>query len=157
MDTTTSRLLTVMPFFSVLSVAGVLAFSETRVPLGDMQILSGAYQRAYEDNFSTNIPLTTFAQGAYTAATLALFGQAGPDVLIADADWVFTAEEFGPPDQTYAFLEELTRTRDLLQTRGIELVPVLVPDKARIYADLLPRSRSPGLEARYDQDRKSVV
>ncbi len=151
MNTTTSKLLTVLPFFSVLSVAGVLAFSDTRVPLGETPILTGSYQRAYEESFSANVPLTILAQNAYTTATIALFGEAGSEVVIAARDWVFTAEEFRAPSQLYALQEELLSTRNVLSEHGITLVPLIVPDKARVYADLLPRPRARGVEARYNQ------
>jgi alginate O-acetyltransferase complex protein AlgJ len=149
MTSIASPLRTIIPALSVLATAGAIGFGTTRVPLHDAHLLAGSYQRAYEDGFAANMPFTDLAQAAYTSLTIAVFQEAGPEVVIAQGDWLFTAEEFRNPDASVDFPAELARYRALLAAQGMTLVPILVPDKARVYADLLPRPRSPEIEARY--------
>lgn len=145
-----SPYMTALPFLVAVSVPGVIGLTTTDVALQDRTIISGSYQRAYEDAFTENMPLSDAARASYTAVTLALFGQAGPDVVVA-GDWIFTTEEMRAPDETVSFRTALEEARTALAADGITLIPILVPDKARIYADLLPRDRAAALDSRYSQ------
>lgn len=144
-----SSLLISFPFLAAIGATGITGFASTALPSADTPILTGGFQRLYEDDFATNIPFDGFAQTAYTALTLVAFGQASADVVVAEQDWIFTAEEFYEPAAPSTFAATLAATRAALQAHGITLVPVVVPDKTRVYSDLLPRSRGADLEARY--------
>ena len=143
-----SPYMTALPFLVAVSVPGAIGLALTEVPLQDRAVLSGGYQRAYEDAFTENMPLTDTARAAYTAMTLALFGEAGPEVVVAD-NWVFTTEEMSFHGAPNSFHLELEAARAVLAADGITLIPIIVPDKARIYGDLLPRDRAADLDQRY--------
>lgn len=55
------------------------------------------------------------------------------------------------PDEQISFRTALDAAWTASAADGITLIPIIVPDKARIYADLLPRARSAALNSRYDQ------
>ncbi|MEM9435653.1 MAG: hypothetical protein AAGA15_01320 [Pseudomonadota bacterium] len=147
---TTSSLLVAVPFAIGISLPGFIGLATTDAPWPDTSLLSGHYQRLYEDAFKGNMPLRDGARAAYTALTMAVFHEAGPDVVIGDQNWIFTAEEFREPVEAVPFAETLSEVRDALAAHDITLIPIIVPDKARVYADHLPRPRSAAIEARYD-------
>lgn len=137
-------------FLLGIGLPGLTSFCATDWALAHREFLSGQYQRAVETDFTSNIPFMDAARGMYTAANLVVFGQAHPEVVVAGQDWLFTAEEFREPDGDVDFLEELDTARLALSVHGIRLVPVIVPDKARVYSDLLPHSRAEEIDDRYE-------
>ncbi|MGR3762292.1 alginate O-acetyltransferase AlgX-related protein (plasmid) [Roseobacteraceae bacterium NS-SX3] len=130
---------------------GLSSFAPDILALDGRNVLTGQYQRQAEAAFADGIPLLDQAVPVYTAFTLAAFGQAGPEVVVAQRDWLFTAEEFRPATAGFDFAAELAAARQHLGKLGIRLIPLVVPDKARIYADLLPAPRGPELETRYER------
>ncbi|WP_147125341.1 alginate O-acetyltransferase AlgX-related protein [Shimia ponticola] len=143
-------------FASALAIPALYGLSTTEGPAPDLSVLSGAYQRAYEDRFADTLPLNDVARGAMNALTLAAFGQTGPDVVIGDDQWLFTAEEFRPATNAVPLTETLQTVQETLANQGITLIPVIVPDKARVYADKLPRERGAQLETRFDTARDTL-
>lgn len=144
---------TAVPFvFAVgIAVPGVLGLVTTELPSPELSVLSGAYQRAYEDGFTDGFPMTNRSQELFTAVNLAFFGQTSPDVVIGDAEWLFIGEEFQQPTDGKDFLDALRTAQAALADHEISLIPVIVPDKARVYADMLPRDRGEALSARYNE------
>ncbi len=138
-------------FGLVLAVPATLGLLSTPLPSSKLSVVKGEYQSVYEDAFTKGFPLTELSKDAYTAMTLAVFGQANAEVVIGQDNWLFTAEEFRYPNSEFDFATELQTARDVLSNEGIKLVPVIVPDKARIYSDKLPYARGDALEGRYAQ------
>ena len=137
-------------FALAIAVPAALGLATTELPRADLSVMSGTYQRAYEDRFVDGFPLTEISREAYTALNLALFNQTDPEVVIGADDWLFTTEEFRAPSASVDFAAEIRATADELAQHGIRLVPIIIPDKARIYADKLPRARDAELSVRYD-------
>lgn len=137
-------------FLFGIGLPGAIALVTTETSHLDQNLIEGAFQRSYEDDFASNVPLHNQASAAYTAVTLALFRQAGPEVVIGKQDWLFTAEEFRPASTDVDFAATLADVHERLAAQGISLIPVIVPDKARVYADTLPRARGAEIEHRYD-------
>lgn len=133
----------------VLAVSGAVALTDTDLNPTDQPVLGGHYQRAVESDFARNIPLRETSIRLWTALTYGVFGQTHSELVVGHDEWLFTAEEFRPADTDYDFVQEVSTTRDALAAEGIALVPVIIPDKARIYADHLPHRRDPELEVRY--------
>ncbi|WP_168770504.1 alginate O-acetyltransferase AlgX-related protein [Flavimaricola marinus] len=102
-----------------------------------------------ESEFEANAPFRDVSVHFWTAARLALFNQADTDVIIGEEDWLFTAEEFRRASSEVDLETELSRTIEQLSALGITLIPVIVPDKARIYEDMLPHARLYEIELRY--------
>lgn len=146
--------LTSFPFSSAL--AGLLvcslgagAFAKTDLKADGRSLVGGQYQRAVEDRFDDALPLRGTAIKAWNAINLAVFGQANTEVIIAQDDWLFTAEEFRAPAAQDDFEAELDTALAALNARGIQLVPLIVPDKARVYSDKLAHGRATPLETRH--------
>lgn len=136
-------------FGAAIAVPAALGLTKTPLPSADLSVVKGEYQSVYENAFSEDFPLSDLSKDVFNALTLGLFGQAHPDVVVGTDNWLFTIEEFREPSSDFDFDEELIRTQSALSEQGITLIPVVVPDKARIYADKLPRSRGDALESRY--------
>ena len=98
MNETSTPSLIAAPFTLAICLPGTIGLATTEAPSVDNRLLSGGFQRTYEDAFTRNMPLQGGARTAYTALTLSLFGEAGPDVVIGAVDWLFTIEEFREPE-----------------------------------------------------------
>ncbi len=101
------------------------------------------YQRAYEDG----IGIRGFAISTWALIRYRLFGEGSAEVLVGSDGWLFSAEEFRPPDDLSlplsSALDRIRETRDALSGRGIELAVALVPTKALVYEDRLGRYSVP--------------
>lgn len=104
------------------------------------QIVSGATATAYEDKFDAALWFEDMATKLWGAAQYGLVGQGKPGVVIGEDGWLFTAEEFThyPAENVQKRMEEIAITRDSLNKEGVDLVVVLVPAKARMYAENYP-------------------
>lgn len=138
-------------FACVIGIPGAIGLATTELPDTNISVLKGAYQRTYEDRFSEGFLFSTFSREALNALNISLFGQASPDVVVGANEWLFTGEEFEVLATSVDLAEELRIAKDALDMQGITLVPVIVPDKARVYEDKLPRNRGEALSARYQK------
>jgi alginate O-acetyltransferase complex protein AlgJ len=130
--------------------AGTLAVSRVDFIQQNAAVLGGFYQKSVEADFNETFPLGKFSQDFWTAAKLTVFNQTHSEVIHSQDGWLFTAEEFRQPANDVVFSAEMTWVLKELNTVNVDLIPVIIPDKARIYADKLPHARTPALEARYD-------
>ncbi len=142
---------TTAAFACVIGIPGAIGLATTELPDTNISVLKGAYQRIYEDRFSDGFVFSTFSREALNALNISLFGQVSPDVVIGADEWLFTGEEFKTPATPSDLAQELRAARDNLDKQGIMLVPVIIPDKARVYRDKLPRDRGEALTARYQK------
>lgn len=142
--------------FLVLALAlwvggtGIAALRQTNFRVAQKSLLDGSYQRIYETRFEENLPLRDLSIHLWNAVLLKLFGQPRPGALMSSDGWMFTAEEFLEPEGELDFITELDAANAVLSGRGIPLILILVPDKARIYAAKLDRPRSAPFTSRYD-------
>ena len=116
----------------------------------DDTVLNGGLQREIEDDLTNKLPFSGTAISLWTALKLAVFGQTSDKVVIGKDGWLFTTEEMQRP-APMDFLAEIQTARDTFGREGIALLPVIVPDKSRIYADRLPHPRSDAFESRYEK------
>lgn len=126
------------------------AFSLTETGDPSRGWANGTYQRGYEDRFETSVPAHESAVALWSAAKWVLFQEPADGAVSGRDGWLFTAEEFTEPTKTRDLAQELARAQKALAVDGIVLVPVIVPDKARMHAHRLKRGRSEGFENRYD-------
>ncbi|NRB01105.1 MAG: hypothetical protein HRU32_15065 [Rhodobacteraceae bacterium] len=117
---------------------------------------NGAYQRGFEERFERSIPSHSGSVALWAAARWALFEEPATGALAGQDGWLFTQDEFIEPAKPRDFARELTRVSDSLKGQGIELVPVVVPDKARMQAHRLPRGRSQSFEIRYETALETI-
>lgn len=129
---------------------GALAVGQTQIAALGTTLLDGSYQRVYEDRFKAELAGQQPLVDAWSAWRLGLLGELAEGAVLGRDGWLFTAEEFRDPARAVDLSDALVRTRAALEAHAITLVPVLVPDKARMAADRLPRARSDRFRARYD-------
>jgi alginate O-acetyltransferase complex protein AlgJ len=102
------------------------------------------------ERFERSIPTHKQSAAIWAAARWALFTETSTGAVAGRDGWLFTAEEFCEPADVRDLGEELRRASAILASRSIQLIPVIVPDKARMQADRLPRARSEDFASRYD-------
>ncbi|MEM7398946.1 MAG: hypothetical protein AAF354_08400 [Pseudomonadota bacterium] len=127
----------------------VTAFSRTDAGDPTTGWSNGAYQRGFEERFERSIPSHDGSVALWAAARWALFNEPAAGAVAGQGGWLFTEEEFTEPAGTRDLAGELARVSSILEKDGMQLVPVIVPDKARMHANRLPRGRSAGFETRY--------
>ncbi|WP_159086918.1 alginate O-acetyltransferase AlgX-related protein [Loktanella sp. Alg231-35] len=130
--------------------AGTLAASRVDFVQQNKAVLGGFYQKSVEAEFNETFPLGEFLQDVWTAAKLSILNQTHSEVVHTQDGWLFTSEEFRQPANDVDLGTEVVRVLETLEAMDVKLILVIVPDKARIYADILPHARTPALEARYD-------
>jgi len=135
---------------TLLAGLSVKAFSHTDTGDPSKGWANGTYQRGYEDRFETSVPAHESAVALWSAAQWVFFREPATGAVSGNGGWLFTAEEFTEPDTPRDLATELAQVADALGADGITLVPVLIPDKARMHALRLKRGRSEGFETRYD-------
>jgi alginate O-acetyltransferase complex protein AlgJ len=128
---------------------GIVGLSSTDFSAKGQSLIGGSYQRAIEADFGDKMPLREASIHAWTAAKLAVFGQTDASVITGADGWLFTDEEFRRAEQEFNFEVELENAMTQLATHNITLIPVIVPDKARVYDHLLPHDRLADIEVRY--------
>jgi alginate O-acetyltransferase complex protein AlgJ len=135
---------------ALLAGLSATAFSNTDAGDPSKGWASGSYQRGYEGRFETSVPAHESAVALWSAAKWVFFREPANGAVAGHGGWLFTAEEFTEPDSPRNLATELTQVTDALAADGITLVPVIIPDKVRMYAHRLKRGRSEGFETRYD-------
>ncbi len=149
-------------FMGLTLIPGAWTMAHTPVsnlPMPDLtaDVLTGAAQRHYEAGFDDNFPMRDAFRHTWTAVKFGLLGEAaegairGTGAAIGASDVMFTAEEFSAPQDTRDFATALHVARVQVEAAGAELIPVVVPDKARMMASSLAHRRSPQFAQRYDQ------
>lgn len=116
---------------------------------GPRPLVDGSYQRQYESAFAGALPGRNLSTEFFAAAKLALLGEMAEGAIIGRDGWLFTTEELMPPKQVYDLAAELQVARGHLDPLGVQLLPVILPDKARVHAAKLPRRRSAPYQQRY--------
>lgn len=120
---------------------------------------TGPYERSMDDDFITRETAITL----WGTVQWTLFREGRYGVVPGHDDWLFTVEEFEQPDDADAIvaqkLEQIVAVRRLLAEAGVDrLVIALVPDKSRIYSDMLDDiARRPDHADRYQAFRGALL
>ncbi len=143
------------PFIAVLLGLSFFAgaWSLVKTPVADIQanMMSGGAQRQYEQRFEESFPLRDSVQHTWAAFKFGVFNEVSDGAIVGKADVLFTSEEFTAPRDVRDFRTELQSARDRIHALGGELIPIILPDKARMMAEALPKARSRHYVERYDQ------
>ena len=137
-------------------ITGVATVMQTDLGANGATPIGGLYQRSVEARFSDNIPFRDLSIHSWNAVKLGLFGQPSEGAFIADSGRMFTTEELVEPQSQFDLHTELLAAKSTLDAHGVTLIPVIVPDKARIYANDLGFERTENLVARYTQIQRTV-
>lgn len=140
----------------VVGTLGVITIVTTPLASATKNVANGSYQRAYETRFVDGLPSRQWATEVWNAARLAMLGEVNDGAVLGRDGWLFTAEEFTEPADTRDLQTELDRARTMLAVSGIQLLPVIIPDKARIMRGQLRRGRSVRFATRYDRALEAV-
>lgn len=120
---------------SGIGLSGHLRQSESVAFAG---FLDGSAQTVYEAGFDRANAVSSAAVDAMGALNFAVFGQASKGAIVGNDGWMFTAEELEVSESFDANIavaaEQIAGAVTSLQTRGITVLPVIIPDKTDIYA-----------------------
>ena len=133
------------------AVPGLLAVSAAPISGLGINFADGTTQRHYESRFDAAFPMRDEAQALWAAFRYGALGEPSAGAVLGADGWFFTAEEFQAPEDAEDLSHALLSARAQIEAVGAELVPVFVPDKARMVPNVLPRSRSKKFRNRYDQ------
>ncbi len=122
-------------------------------------VLNGDFAAAYQRRFEERLALREPALTVWGGLSYGLFGEGRPGVLVGSDGWLFTDEEFARRAETAtrADLERVAEVRDTLAERGVGLVIVLLPAKARVYPEVLGRYRLPEYAAERYEDLRAAL
>lgn len=150
----TSHMIFCTAFLMGTSLIG--AFSHEPVePIDQSMIYSGRLQKLYEQGFDASNPMRKGAVNLWGALKYFALGQTSKGAVAGSNGWLFTDEEL-TNHQNFdanltASINEVSRVQKILDGQGITLVPVILPDKARVYHDQMKHVRSSRVEGRYDK------
>lgn len=148
--------LSVSTFTATGFVAGLAAIGalshQGAGPLPRADLISGAFQSAYEDRFAAANPLERFAVGALASVRYAVLNETHEGAVAGKDGWLFTAEELETHEDFAANLRasaaHVADVRDQLAARGVRLITAVIPDKAEIYPEQLRSARPDAVRGR---------
>ncbi len=152
-------------FLLAVILAGTAASFFVHLPAGRAaraRLLNGEWTAAWQAAYERALPVREGATAVWTLLSYSLFHEAGPEVLVGTGGWLYSAEEFDPPEDLSMPLddavERISSVRDVLAAKDIDLVIALVPTKASVEESHLGRYRVPdALATRYDDVRSALM
>ncbi|KMQ75511.1 alginate O-acetyltransferase [Marinobacter subterrani] len=145
--TKSAATLTAFLFIALVLVLGVLSVRPLAGYEGpdNLSLVNGEWARDLESHYDDRFPARDLGTNLWAAINYSLFEEGRLGVVVGRQDWLFSDEEFYParPDQHLVSLnlERVTRVSQYLRARGIPLVLLVVPAKARIYSEKLDDTR----------------
>jgi alginate O-acetyltransferase complex protein AlgJ len=128
------------------AVFGVMAHPWT-ADLSGKSITDGAASHALEAELDKNIPVRQPSIDAWGVLEYNLFRNGRTGVLVGQDGWLFTDEEFKRPKhfdaEIQGKLEYIAEIKQTLEANGTQLAVVVIPAKARVYAEHLGRYKKP--------------
>ncbi|MFT5798028.1 MAG: alginate O-acetyltransferase complex protein AlgJ [Candidatus Azotimanducaceae bacterium] len=147
-----AQLLVSMGFVYTLAGIGLSTHMQIDMPTRFESAIDGSLQAIYEADFDKKNPLNIHAVAAMGAIKYAVFGQVKSGAIVGKDGWLFTSEEFDVEPNFYhnltAAADEIAQIQALLEENDVTLIPVLVPDKADVYAEQLSFVRPVEVETR---------
>lgn len=129
------------------------------LPAGDY--IDGEITASIESTYEDELPIRNPSGAALNALTYSLFGEGRRGVVVGEAGWLFSAEEYDWTPQSdvnlAANLAYVGEVAAALRERGIALQIALLPEKADIYAGHLLRPRPAAHEGKYERVRKTLL
>ncbi len=130
----------VMLALALSSLPAALSFSSA----AETSVVDGKLASTFEKHYDKGFVLKDFGTNAWAALEYSLFDEGRPGVVIGRDDWLYTAEEFDPPGNPQQVADNWQLIRGVqaeLQQRGVELVVLLLPAKARLYPEHLAEQK----------------
>lgn len=130
-------------------------------PLPANQYVDGEITATIESSYEDELPIRKPSSSVLNALTYSLFGEGRKGVVVGEAGWLFSAEEYDWTPKSDANLEAniayVGEVAAELKERGIALQVALLPEKADIYADHLLRPRPAAHQGKYDRIRDALL
>ena len=133
-----------LAFLSASAGVGLYSLANTSysaLEFGSRDMLKGEVAQSLEARFENALPIKEFGVNLWSAFRYVVFGAGETGLVIGQSGWLFTDEEFFAPENADVNLVQNLKTiagvSDLLANRGVELVVVPVPAKARVHQDKL--------------------
>jgi alginate O-acetyltransferase complex protein AlgJ len=136
---------------------GVVTLAKAPVSGLGFDVMSGAAQRLYETRFEDSFPMRDALRQGWAAAKFGALGEVAEGAVAGRNGVLFTAEEFTTPGPHPDLATALQDTKRRVAQMGAELIPLIVPDKARLMPQALPRARSAHFKARYDRLLQTIA
>lgn len=144
---TTSRKITACVFIVIVLGLGVLSLQS----LGDyrpeadkaqgLDPVTGELARDLENHYDDGFPVRELGTNLWAAINYTLFEEGRPGVTVGEHGWLFTDEELFLGAESPAVIDRnLKRVQAVvahLQAEGVPMALLVVPAKARLYADKL--------------------
>lgn len=115
--------------------------------LSGKSITDGAASHALEAELDKNFPVRQPSIDAWGVLEYTLFKNGRTGVLVGQDGWLFTDEEFKRPKhfdaEIQGKLEYISEVKRTLEANGTQLAVVVIPAKARVYAEHLGRYKKP--------------
>ncbi len=137
-------------FLFMTLLPGIITFAHAPHARIDAGIFDGKTQRLYESGFDDSFPLRTLFRQSWTALKFGLLNEVSEGAVLGNNSVLFTAEEFTAPEVDQDFATALFKASQQIKALGAELVPVIVPDKARMLPSSFSRPRSAQFNGRYE-------
>jgi alginate O-acetyltransferase complex protein AlgJ len=140
-------------FVGTLAAVGISSHTAPSQSFQITDAIKGTYQATYENSFKNGNPAEDLAVTALGAFKYAVLNQASNGAIVGNNNWLFTNEEMQSSDAFHSnLMESATKViaiNNLFTLQNITLVPVIIPDKADVYANNLPFARPIEIETRY--------
>ncbi|MFO7529553.1 MAG: alginate O-acetyltransferase [Marinobacter sp.] len=119
--------------------------------------INGELARDLESHYDDRFPVRDLGTNVWAAINYLLFEEGRPGVTIGRENWLFTDEELfsatDNPELIDTNLERVAEVSRFLRARDIPLIVLVVPSKARVYAeklgDIRPAPEMQGLYPRF--------
>jgi alginate O-acetyltransferase complex protein AlgJ len=130
-------------------------------PLPPGQYIDGEITASIESSYEDELPIRHPSGAALNALTYGLFGEGRKGVVVGQAGWLFSKEEYdwtpSSDENLRANLDYVAEVAKELAAKGIKLQIALLPEKADIYADHLLRPRPAAHEGKYAMVRQALL
>lgn len=162
--TTSSRKLTACIFISIVLVLGGLSLNA----LSDygfsreLDPVTGELARDLESHYDEGFPVRDLGTNLWAAINYTVFDEGRPGVTLGKQGWLFTDEEIYPGSESPGIvtdnLQRVSAVAAYLRAEGVPLAILVVPSKARVYAEKLgQKSPAPVMGSLYHRFQKHLA
>jgi len=129
-------------FLICVSLLAVISMHLVSLPKTDVSaFLKGQFFREIESHYQSVFPEKETITGFWATIHYLLFHEGRDGVVVGKNDWLFSTEEFALSEKYQQYwnqnLEIIASRQRILQKRGIDLLVVLIPEKAVLYQEEL--------------------
>ena len=107
----------------------------------DTSLLSNQFFSEFDAQLNEKNVMRDVSINIVSLINYAVFNQGKKELVIGQDDWLFSSEEFNQTRNDYGILydnlENISMVNEVLESRGVHLLVVPVPSKARVYKDKL--------------------